>query len=312
MSEFCVGDIRVRAVREIEDHSFEICQFFPKADEASLAAESGWLAPPFLDPETRCITLSIHTWVIDTGKHRVLVDTCVGNNKERHARTHWTHLQTPFLERLADAGISPESVDYVLCTHLHADHVGWNTQLIDGEWRPTFPNARYLIGRVEYDYWEKAAHDDDGTGHHLAAYRDSVLPVIEAGQVEIVNDGFTIDDCLSVHPAPGHTPGHVALWLRSRGASCVFTGDIIHHPIQIRYPHWSCIGCADPEQANETRRQLVEKITDTSTLLMTGHFIAPHAGRVRTRKGNIEFEFAEDGEIGGRDYPRVLSFAPFV
>ncbi|OLO09329.1 hypothetical protein BTW08_02160 [Salinicola sp. MH3R3-1] len=310
MKDFHVGGIRLRAVREMEDRSFEIHQFFPTSDEASLVSESDWLKPPFLDPETRCITLSIHTWVIDTGWHRVLVDTCVGNDKERHTRTHWTNLNTPFLDRLTAAGVPPESVDYVFCTHLHADHVGWNTCLVNGEWRPTFPNATYLIGRTEFDYWAAALKDDDGTGHHLAAYRDSVLPVIQAGQVEVVDDGFMLDDCLSVHPAPGHTPGHVAIWLRSRGASCVFTGDVIHHPIQIRHPDWSCIGCEEPEQANATRRRLIDEITDTSTLLMTGHFIAPHAGRVRTSSGAIEFEFADDGETWNRDHPRVLRFSP--
>lgn len=281
MTRFAIGDVTVSAIWEMEDTSFQMRTFFPLVTDEMLAEERPRLAPAFYDPESDRIRLSIHAWLIDTGRHRILVDTCVGNDKQRHARKQWSDLKTPFLDRLRAAGVEPEEIDYVCCTHLHADHVGWNTRLLDGRWVPTFPNARYIFGRKEYDYWAEKYGSDPGS-HHLAAYCDSVLPVVEAGQVVLVDDGYELDGCLTFKPAPGHTPGHVAIWLKSNGRECVFSGDIIHHPIQLRYPQLSCMGCEDQALSARTRTALLGGIADTDTMLMTGHFLAPHAAHIET------------------------------
>jgi glyoxylase-like metal-dependent hydrolase (beta-lactamase superfamily II) len=296
MTAFRIGDVSVRSIQEMEDTSFLLRSFFPLSDEAGMAKASDWLRPPYYDPASGALTLSIHAWLLDTGRSRILIDTCVGNDKERHARKQWTHLRTPFLERLAEAGVRPEEVDYVLCTHLHADHVGWNTRLLDGRWVPTFPRAKYVFGRKEYDYWEGQYRKARPDSHHLAAYVDSVLPVIEAGQVLVVDDGAVIDGCLTIEPAHGHTPGHVAVVLRSGGASAAFTGDAIHHPVQLVHPGWSCLGCQDPAQSAETRLGLLRRLADTGTELMTGHFVAPHCGHVLSRGDAFGFRFrCEEG-----------------
>ncbi|TDR93347.1 MBL fold metallo-hydrolase [Enterovirga rhinocerotis] len=291
MTKFRIGDVTVQSIWEMDDTSFAMRSFFPASDDAAVAAEIDWIAPQFYDPQSGMVRLSIHAWLIETSRSRILVDTCVGNDKERPSRPQWHRRETPFLDRLAAAGIAPESIDYVLCTHLHADHVGWNTRLLDGRWVPTFPHAKYVFGRAEYDHWERVFRSAEPGAHHLAAYADSVLPVIEAGQALVVDDGFVIDDRLTVEPAPGHTPGHIAVWLRSNGSSGAFTGDVIHHPIQLCHPDWSCSGCQDPALSARTRRRILERLADTDTLLMTGHFVAPHAGHVLSRGEAFGFRF---------------------
>ncbi|HWK67339.1 MAG TPA: MBL fold metallo-hydrolase [Rhizobiaceae bacterium] len=230
------------------------------------------------------------------GRSRILIDACVGTDKERHARTQWTGLQTPFLDRLAQTGFQPEEIDYVCCTHLHADHVGWNTRLIDGQWVPAFPNAKYIFGRSEYAYWDQIYRTTDPNGRHLAAYTGSMPPVVEAGQMLLADDGFEPDGWLRFEPAPGQ----VSIWLSSKGRTCVFSGDIVHHPIQLRYPDWSCIGCGDQVQAAVTRIKLFHRIADTDTI-MTGHFLAPHAGRLTSTSKAFDISCVECGPSSGSD-----------
>ncbi|WP_164706409.1 MBL fold metallo-hydrolase [Methylobacterium sp. XJLW] len=143
---------------------------------------------------------------METEGKRILIDGCVGNGKVRDARPDWCNLSTAFLDRLAEAGATPDDIDYVLCTHLHADHVGWNTRLIDGRWVPTFPNATYVFGRTEHAFWQ-AEHEKGARGPHLQAYRDSVLPILEAGRALVVDEDHVLEGVLHLAPAPGHTPG---------------------------------------------------------------------------------------------------------
>ncbi len=167
-------------VEEMVDTTFTAASFFPKFDLAALRPHLGWLAPRYYIPERDALVFSMHAWVVKTGRHTVLIDTCVGNGKDRMPRAHWDHMNTPFLERLRATGTAPEDVDYVMCTHLHADHVGWNTMLRDGRWVPTFPKARYLFARVEYEHWSK---NPDPSPIRRNAFYDSVLPVVEAGRL---------------------------------------------------------------------------------------------------------------------------------
>jgi len=281
MFRFEVGNATATLIPEMIDRSFSFRKFFPKSNDEDVAEHVSWMAPTHYEKATGRLLLSMHSWLVDTGKHKILVDGCVGNHKNRPSRPDWCNLDIPFLQRLEAAGARPEDIDFVLCTHLHADHVGWNTKLVDGRWVPTFPNAKYVFSRTEYEYWDGLLKQQGQASHHLYSYNDSVLPVVEAGQALIVDDHYVLADCLTLEPAPGHTPGHVAIWLQSKGSTGVFTGDIIHHPIQLIRPGWSCFGCKDQDQASTTRLRVLQQCAETNALLFPGHFMQPHAGYVK-------------------------------
>ncbi|MDR5837861.1 MBL fold metallo-hydrolase [Caballeronia sp. LZ034LL] len=294
MIRFRIGKITATLVEEMVDHSFNFLKYFPLATEEALAENLSWMTPGHYDAASGRLLLSMHSWLLDTGKHKILIDGCVGNGKDRPGRPDWCGLDTPFLDRLAAAGATPEEIDYVLCTHLHADHIGWNTRLVGGRWVPTFANAKYVFSRREHAFWEaKCAADAGKGGPHLIAYQDSVLPVIEAGQAMIVDDYAELADCLTLEPAPGHTPGHVAIWVKSDDARAVLTGDIIHHPVQVRYPQWSCFGCIDPVQSAETRERVLQASCEHRALLLPGHFMAPHAGYIDEARNGFALRWAD-------------------
>jgi glyoxylase-like metal-dependent hydrolase (beta-lactamase superfamily II) len=163
---------------------------------------------------------------------------------------------------------------------LHADHVGWNMRLLNGRWVPTFPRAKYIFGKKEFEYWDQLFRTSDPAGHHLAAFVDSVVPIVDAGEALIVDNSFSLEDCMTIEPAPGHTPG----------ACCVFSGDIIHHLVQLRHLDWSCMGCQDPNQSASTRSALLSEIADADVHLVTGHFLAPHVCRIKSTAQNFKLE----------------------
>lgn len=272
-----VGDATVVRVEEMIDATFTAAGFFRPFEPAALAPHLHWLAPRYYVPERDALVFSMHAWVVNTGRHTVLIDTCIGNDKERLPRAHWHRMKTPFLERLRASGTAPEDVDYVLCTHLHADHVGWNTVLQDGRWMPTFPRARYLFARIEYEHWR--THPDPNPIRR-AAFGDSVLPVVEAGRAVMIEDGHAIDGALTVELAPGHTPGNVSIRLASRGAEAVFAGDTIHHPMQAYEVGWSTVACLDPAAAVDSRRRLLATCAERGALLLPAHFPQPHGAYV--------------------------------
>ncbi|MCD0423983.1 MAG: MBL fold metallo-hydrolase [Rhodopseudomonas sp.] len=226
-----------------------------------------WLTPQFASDEGR-LTMSVHSWVVETPTRRIVVDTCIGNDKQGRGVPHWNGLDKPFLQDLESAGYPADSIDTVICTHLHVDHVGWNTRLVDGQWMPTFAKARYLFGRTEYDYWK--THSTDAA--HAAVFADSVQPVIDAGVVDLVDSDAQIADEITLIPTPGHSPGHVALHIRSEGEEAVLAGDVAHHPCQMARLDWSSSFDSDPLQSIETRRRLFSRFADTPTLLFGGHF----------------------------------------
>ena len=229
-----------------------------------------WLQPQFLDAEKRML-LSIHTFLIRTKHHTVLIDTCVGNDKQGLAFPQWNGRQdASYIHRLAAAGYSPEAIDYVFCTHMHLDHTGWNTQLRDGRWVPTFPNAKYLFNKKEWEHW-KAEHNPEDQ----AVVQQNILPIIEAEQVEWVDNAWEIDDEVTLLPTPGHTPGHCSVRLRSNGQNAVVTGDMMIHPVQIAEPQWSQAADADKALAIKTRTQFVDQHCDTSTMILGTHFNTP-------------------------------------
>ena len=235
-----------------------------------------WLHPPFMD-DAGNLVMSIHALVVDTGERRIVVDTCIGNDKER-AIPAWSNLQTSFLADLETAGYPPSTIDTVLCTHLHVDHVGWNTRLVDGEWVPTFPHARYLVGKVEWDYWSGRDADDP-------VLADSVRPVLDAGLVEFVSTDHSLCDEVRLEATPGHTPGHVSVRIASGGEEALITGDCIHHPCQMTRTDWCSSADYDQAQGRDTREALLARLADSDVLVIGTHFATPTAGHVRRREG---------------------------
>ena len=238
-----------------------------------------WLYPHFMDDDGNLV-MSIHALVVDTGERRIVVDTCIGNDKERAIPT-WSNLQTSFLADLETAGYPPTSIDTVLCTHLHVDHVGWNTMLVDGVWVPTFPEARYLVAETEWRYWRDVESSQD-------VLADSVRPVMDAGLVDFVAENHRLCDEVWLEPTPGHTPGHVSVRIASEGADALITGDCIHHPCQMTRTDWCSSADYDQIQGRKTRESLLERYADSDVLVIGTHFATPTAGYVRRRaEGNF-------------------------
>ncbi|GAA1259240.1 MBL fold metallo-hydrolase [Kitasatospora nipponensis] len=252
--------------------------------------EAPWLRPDFADADTP--HLASHTFAVEAGGLRILVDTGIGNGKTR-ANPAWNDLDTDYLQRLAAAGFPPESVDLVINTHLHTDHVGWNTRLRDGRWEPTFPRARYLTSRTEWDFWAGADMDEA----RRQMFRDSVHPVRDSGRFELADvpeDGLEVAPGVRLVPAPGHTPGQVAVEVSGTDRSALITGDSIHHPVQLSHPHLTSCVDIDPEQAIRTRHRLLAGLADADGLLLGTHFPHPTAGVVRSHRGSYRL-LAEPG-----------------
>ncbi|NJO24196.1 MAG: MBL fold metallo-hydrolase [Sphingomonadales bacterium] len=184
-----------------------------------------------------------------------------------------------FLEKLAAAGVRAEQVDYVMCTHLHWDHVGWNTRLIDGRWVPTFPNAKYVMARGEYEHWD-GVYSRGEASVHRTAFEDSVLPIRRAEQAVLVEDDFELEKGIWLEPCRGHSPGNVVINLESKGMRAAVTGDVLHHQIQLVFPEMSTMADADKNLARKTRTALIEKHAGTGHLIMPGHFPTPTVGRI--------------------------------
>ena len=283
-----VGGIVWHRVVETEGPEFAPGFLLPDAVPEALAPHRGWLEPRFLDPVSGKLVLAVQSYLLRTSRHVVLVDSCVGNGKERRFHAPWSQRASPaWLDRLAALGTAPEDVDFVLCTHLHADHVGWNTRLVDGRWTPTFPNARYVFARTELEYWLEL--NRKGKKYSDGCIDDSVLPVIEAGQAEIVADDHALDDEIRLRPSPGHTPGHVCVELASAGRRAVLSGDVCHTPLQCREPGWSAVGCADRARSAATRRAFLDAHCETDVLVMTAHFPSPSTGYVRRMGEAFDF-----------------------
>lgn len=273
MNRWQVGDIKITRIVELEVAGGSRFILPDATREAVRPIE--WLAPHFADADGRLI-MSIHALIVETPDRRIVVDTCLGNDKQRTI-PGWHMRQGPFLDDIAAAGYPRETIDTVLCTHLHVDHVGWNTMLVDGKWVPTFPNARYLIGRTEWDHWSgKGAaqrRGDDIMG-------DSVRPVFEAGLVDLVDTDHAVADGVWLEPTPGHTPGHVSVRISSGGEDALITGDCIHHPCQMARPDWASSADSDPDAARATRLKLLNRYADGPVLVIGTHFATPTAGKI--------------------------------
>ena len=246
---------------------------FPELTYEDFEPFRSWLVPSFSTEDLK-VRLSIHTFVIRTAHHTILVDTCVGDDKERGIE-QWHRLDSGYLDRLAAAGVDPSEVDFVFCTHLHPDHVGWNTRLADGQWRPTFPNARYLFHKAEWDHLQASADPIDA-----ALLQDSLDPIVDAGQATMVDSDHVIEDGVRLTPTPGHTPGHCSVRLGTGATQAVITGDMIHHPSQVAEPGWVTRFCWDKPMAVRTRTEFLKGVADCDTWVLGTHFAPPTATRV--------------------------------
>jgi glyoxylase-like metal-dependent hydrolase (beta-lactamase superfamily II) len=290
MHTLTLGEVTISRITEIGRSAFPTTQMLPESDAGRIVQHHRWIKPHFFDDVTGDMGSRIQTWIVRTPQHTVLVDTGVGNDKIRHETDLWNKRQGGFLDDLRAAGVTPEQVDLVLCTHLHVDHVGWNTRLENGRWVPTFPRARYLFARREWEHW--TAENEEGT-HRIMG--DSVAPVLDAGLAELVDMDHRVTDEIRLEPTPGHTPGHVSVRLASGGADAVITGDLMHHPVQIAEPTWQTTFDTDPAAAQQTRRTFCARYGDRPVTVLGTHFHHPTAGRIVKHGDTWRFALDKDG-----------------
>ena len=277
-----LGDITIQRIVEQEGPFFDVRTFFPVLTDEQWAENRGWLEPRYVEPGTAKLMLCIQSYLVRTAHHTILIDTCVGNHKPRPARPFWNNLTSDRYEKgLAAAGVGVGDIDMVMCTHLHVDHVGWNTRLDNGRWVPTFPNARYLFADRELAYWTERQQTQPDTCPWMP---DSVLPIVAARRADIVTSSHQLNDHVRCIPTPGHTIDHFSVHVGRAGADAVITGDMIHSPLQARLPEIGMMSDYDSKQSGASRRALFGRFCDTSTLMCTAHFPSPSSGRV-TRWG---------------------------
>jgi glyoxylase-like metal-dependent hydrolase (beta-lactamase superfamily II) len=267
-----VGEVRITRIIETEDDSMPAAVVLPDASPANVLP-IGWLRPHFITAEGKLIS-SIFALLVSSQDKRIVVDTCLGNDKPRSV-PQWARRQGTFLADLAAAGFPRESVDFVVCTHLHPDHVGWNTMLSGNRWVPTFPNARYIFSARDWDWLDK--QPVTVLGDYAG---DSVRPIIDAGLADLVTPDFRFTDEVWLESTPGHSPGHVSVRIASNGEHAIVTGDLIHHPCQLARPHWCSPFDFDREQALGTRRSFINRYGDRPVLVIGTHFATPSAGHI--------------------------------
>ncbi|MET4422794.1 MBL fold metallo-hydrolase [Bradyrhizobium sp. 956_D2_N1_5] len=267
-----VGKVKITKIVEME--TVGSTRFILPAATSDEIQKLPWLIPHFATEEGR-LKMSIHSLVVETPTRRIVVDTGLGNDKQGRGVPVWNNRSTPFLETMTEAGFPPDSIDTVLCTHLHVDHVGWNTKLVDGKWVPTFPRARYLFGKTEYEYWRDYTAEPD----KVAVFNDSVKPVVDAGRVELIPSDHRLCEEISVIPTPGHSPGHMSVLIESGGEQGLLSGDVAHHPCQMAHLDWCSVVDTDTAQSAASRHKVFSRFADTPTLVIGGHFSAGHIKR---------------------------------
>lgn len=306
---FRIGDATVTRIDELRWTDTDPAILYPDIDETALAEHGSSLSAGSYDRRTGRLAQSIHSWLVRLRGRTVLIDTATGNGKQLPSAPRLHRLDEPYLERLAAAGVRPEQVDLVLITHLHADHVGWNTRWQDGRWVPTFTNARHVFSRTEQRYAASlsgGAPAPDlppaplGPPDHrplAGVYEASVVPVIEAGLAEAIDvDGAELTDGLSFHPTPGHSIDHASIRLRSRGQEALFWGDVAHHPLQVHRPDLRSVYCEFPEAARASRRWALEYAAESGAICLSSHFAESSAGRVRRRGDRFDWQFVSSAE----------------
>jgi len=290
LRNFPIGETTISQIIEREGPYHRALDMFPKATEKLVNQHIKDLPSFAWDAATKSICITFQSWLIKTPRHNILVDTCVGEHGNR--RQGLLYSKRRWKDEFAATGLSYEDIDYVFCTHLHVDHVGWNTQHIDGRLVPTFPNAKYIIGREEFEWWDNWTQTNPP--HPSGpAFQECVLPIIEAGQAMLVENDFELSDLIHLSPAPGHTMGQYCAHLSSAGEKAIFTGDAMHHPLQIFEPDWSTMRCTDMDLAIKSRRRILQEIVDTDTKLITAHFPGHTVGHVISRGDGFRFRYID-------------------
>ncbi len=260
IKKYQIGDVEISQISEID--AGEIIQGGLKDATPGAIKKIKWLSPDFAD-ENGKLKATVNCFLIKSNGKNILIDTCNGNNKKRTDLPVWGNLKTDFLDNL------PE-IDIVCCTHLHFDHVGWNTKLVDGGWQPTFPNAKYLFVKEEYESWKTKPQEE--IADDRAGFIDSVEPVVKAGLAKFIPKNYQIDENITLFPTPGHTPHHVSVIVKSKGQTAIISGDVLHHPCQINHPEWAAVADRYPELAIKTRKEFIKKVRNENALLLGSHF----------------------------------------
>jgi glyoxylase-like metal-dependent hydrolase (beta-lactamase superfamily II) len=285
MNSWQIGDVQVTCIVEFKSavpYDPERGMIIGATPE--VLAQISWLKPRYVSPEGHLL-MAVQAVLVEAPGLKLVVDTCIGNDKPRRM-TRGIGLKTGFLQRLEAAGWTRDDVTAVVCTHLHIDHIGWNTMLEDGRWVPTFPRARYLMSSKEYEFWAQDEEDDE----QVAAMGDSVQPLFDAGLVQLVESDHVLTPEVRLLPSPGHTPGHVSVAIESGGQRAVITGDMMHHPCQIARPELLARFDSDHDAALATRQRLLAEWADQPVLVVGTHFVAPAAGFIRSDLGGYRFE----------------------
>ena len=279
---FAVGAAKITRIEETYGATYPLRKIFPECTDELVAQHRQWLAPHHYDADSGLIKLSVHSWLLEIDGRKILIDSCCGNGKVKPDRPFWHMLDVPWLDRLAAAGCKPEDIDMVMCTHLHHDHVGWNTRQRDGRWVPTFPNARYVFSRKDVDYFATLDADPATAPAELGTFRECVVPILDADRADLVDGPCRLNEYIEIETAPGHSPGHVFFKLESG----VFAGDVLHHLLQVYYPDWNFPKNSDVGEARASRRKLLDYCAASHALMFPGHVGFPFAGTIeRTAAG---------------------------
>lgn len=283
-----IGETTLIRIVEREGPWHNPYEMFPEATKEKVATHLAALPEFAYDTTAGKICLTFQSFLLQTPQHNILIDSCVGEHEDR--RANLLYPKDRWRAEFNATGVAFDDIDFVFCTHLHVDHVGWNTKLENGRWVPTFPNAKYIFGRREFEFWQ-AWIKEHGPPSSGPSFEDSVLPIVEANQAVLVEDDFKMNDYIHLSPAPGHTPGQCCANLSSAGAKAIFAGDALHHPLQVFEPDWSTVKCEDRALAILSRRNILETCADTDTLLIPAHFPGHTAGHVITKGDKFSFRY---------------------
>ena len=290
-----IGDVEVARLVEVNAFEDNMWMLLDGATE-EFVQQYKWLVPHFATPGGKMI-ISFQCFVLRSKGKSVMIDTCIGADRKREFDV-FCNLQTTFLEDLEYAGFPRASITDVLCTHLYFDHVGWNTRLQNGKWVPTFPNAKYVMSRTDHDFWEQEAKRPGTEAFKVNTYNDSVLPIVEAKKAEFVTGEHGMCGCLTLKPAPGHTPGQIRVDLDSRGKRAIFAGDALHNPVQVPLWKWNSVFCEDRDLARKSRHELLADCVEQGALLMPAHFAPPHAAYIKDKSDRFELDWDHDNKRG--------------
>lgn len=290
LDTYQIGDVRITRIHEYSGPTHDPKFLLPDMTPDQLIANQSWMVPNHWIPAMNKLILTVQLWVVQAGDQIIVVDTGVGNDKPREGMARMNRLNTLVLEWLEAAGAPAEKVTHVVNTHLHMDHIGWNTRWLDNRWTPTFPNARYYLPKDDFDFCMAGKNKEQALDVFGAAIDDSIKPLVEHGLVQLIKPGEEIADCLQVEDASGHSPGQVAFRVRSGGEQAMFCGDVFHNPMQIVQPDINSGYCIWPDKARQTRKTMLEDLAQSGALLLPVHFGQPYAGYVRREQGGYRFE----------------------